>query len=87
MAEYLVDEFIGETEAGTLEDEVDKNVSLLYDMYILCKKGKNKDAREQKVREMLSACQTEDQVHNTVRDAIVGKLTLNDILKRKGLLQ
>ena len=87
MKEYLTDEFIGENIECTLADEVDKNVSLLYDMCILCKNANRRDARERIVREMLSSCQNEDQMHNAVRDAIVGKLTLNEILKRKGYLQ
>lgn len=87
MAEYLIDEFIGENIECTFEDEVDKKVSLLYDLCILCKKGRFKDKREHLVREMLNSCETTDQINNAVRDAVVGKLTLNDILKRKGYLQ
>ena len=87
MKEYLVDEFIGNTHECSLEEEVDKKVSLLYDLCVLCKKGKGKDTREQTVREMLGSCQTEAQMHNAVRDVILGDITLNQLLKRKGYLQ
>ena len=86
MAEYVIDEFIGANIESTLEDEVDKKVSLLYDLCILCRKM-GADSRERAVREMLGSCQPETQIHNSVRDAVVGKLTLDEILRRKGYLQ
>ena len=85
--EYSVDEFIGEDVDCTLEEEVDKNVSLLYDFCMLCKKGTSQDSREQAVRQLLNAYTTADQMHNAVRDVVVGNLTLNQLLKRKGYLQ
>lgn len=87
MAEYLVDEFIGNTCNGTLEEQVDKKVSLLYDMCILFKHKKEADDREEAVRKLLSSYQTEDQINNVIRDVIFGDLTLNQLLKRKGYLQ
>ena len=84
--EYLIDEFIGANIESTLEDEVDKKVSLLYDLCILFR-NRGADSRERAVREMLGSCQTEAQIHNSVRDAVVGKLTLDEILRRKGYLQ
>ena len=85
--EYSVDEFIGAAEPTTLSDEVDKKISLLYDAYMLCKKGKGADSREQAVRQMLSAYGTETSMDNAVHDVLVGNCTLNEILKRKGYIQ
>ncbi len=84
---YLVDEFIGNAEPCTLEDQVDKKVSCLYDMCKLYRRGKNPDEREKVVREMLKSCTSETQINNAVHDVVVGKYTLNDLLKRKGYLQ
>lgn len=87
MAEYLVDEFIDGTCECTLEEQVDKKVSLLYDMCILLKRKKEADNREQAVRQLLASYQTERQIDNAVRDVIVGNTTLNRLLKQKGYLQ
>ena len=87
MAEYLVEEFIDGTCECTFEEQVDKKVSLLYDMCILTKRKKDADNREQCVRQLLSSYQSERQMDNAVHDIVVGKTTLNDILKRKGILQ
>lgn len=86
MPEYLVDEFIGGTDESTFEEQVDKKVSLLYDMCILLKRRKGADDREEAVRQLLSSYQTERQMDNAVHDIIVGKDTLNAMLKRKGIL-
>lgn len=86
MAEYLVDEFIDGACECTFEDQVDKKVSLLYDLCILSRRT-NKAEYEQAVRQLLSSYQTERQMDNAVHDIIVGKCTLEDVLKRKGYLQ
>lgn len=87
MAEYLVEEFIDGGIECTLEEEVDKKISLLYDMCMLVKRRKGHDEREKAVRELLSSYETETQVNNAVRDIIVGNITLEQLLKRKGYLQ
>lgn len=87
MTEYLVDEFIDGDYECTFEEQVDKKVSLLYDMCILLKRRKGVDDREGAVRKLLSAYQSERQVDNAIHDIIVGNYTLNELLKRKGYLQ
>ena len=87
MAEYLIDEFIDGTCECTFEEQVDKKVSLLYDMCILIKRRKDTDSREQAVRELLSSYSSERQMDNAVHDIVVGKCTINEMLKRKGYLQ
>ena len=84
--EYLTEEFLGENIECTLEEQIDKKVSLLYDLCVLTKHKKSTDGREAAVRELLSSYQNERQIDNTVHDIIVGNCTLNDILKRKGYL-
>lgn len=87
MAEYLVEEFLDGTVECTLEDQVDKKVSLLYDLCVLYKRRNCADNREEAVRQLLSSYETERQIDNAVHDIIVGNYTLNDLLKRKGYLQ
>ena len=87
MAEYLVEEFLGGNCECTLEDQIDKKVSLLYDMCMLVKNRYRHDAREQAVRDLLASYETETQINNAVRDVILGNITLNQLLKRKGYLQ
>lgn len=84
--EYLVDEFIDGTCESTLDEQIDKKVSLLYEMRILLKRTKGADDREEAVRKLLASYQTERQIDNAVHDVIVGNYTLNQMLKRKGLL-
>ena len=86
MAEYLVDEFIDGTYECTLEEQIDKKVSLLYDMCLLTKRRKDADNLEKEVRQLLSSYTNERQMDNAIHDIVVGKYTINDILKRKGYL-
>lgn len=86
MAEYLVDEFINSTCENTLDEQIDKKISLLYDMCILLKHKKEKDDREEAVRQLLSSYTSERQMDNAIHDIVVGKRTLNNTLKRKGFL-
>ena len=87
MAEYLVDEFIGGGIECTLDEQIDKKISLLYDMCMLVKRKKEHDDREKAVRQLLSSYTTETQVNNVIRDVVVGNITINQLLKRKGYLQ
>jgi hypothetical protein len=87
MKEYLVEEFIGGAEPYTIAEQVDKKISLLYDMCILTKRGTRCDKREELVKQWLLTYQTDTQIDNAVFDIIIGKCTLNELLKRKGYLQ
>lgn len=84
--EYLTEEFLSENIECPLEEQIDKKVSLLYDLCKLHKSGKTPDAREHALRQYLATCQTEMQIDNAVRNVVLGNCTLNDILKRKGYL-
>lgn len=87
MPEYLVEEFIdGASVECTLEEQIDKKVSLLYDLCMLYKRRKGVDSREEAVRQLFSSYQNEMQIDNAVHDIIVGNCTLDDLLKRKGFL-
>ena len=85
MPEYLVDEFIGGVDESTFEEQVDKKISLLYDMCILSRSISDAK-RVQATHQLLASCQTERQMDNAVHDIVVGKCTLEDVLKRKGIL-
>ena len=92
MAKYKVDEFLGIEEEFVpivLADEVDKKVDLLYDLCIL-RRTKAKggvDDREDAVRKMLLDCTSLISIDNTVHGVIVGKYTLDQLLKSRGYLQ
>lgn len=80
--EYIADEFVGmNAEPTTIENEVEKKISVLYDMYIL----RNHDAREEAVRKLLLSYETPMRMDNAIHDVIVGNYTLNEWLKRKGV--
>lgn len=67
---------------------IDKKVNILYDFKVL--KGTRAllrdDPRESAVREWLSQYQTERQLDVAVRDLVTEKVSLNTLLKRKGLM-
>ena len=92
MAEYRIDEFLGleETFAPlTLADEVDKKINLLYDLCIL-RRRKSKggvDDLEEATRKLLLSCTSLISIDNTVHGIIVGKYTLDQLLKSRGYLQ
>lgn len=92
---YDADEFLGFAETRTFEEQVDKKISMLYEMYILRRvkvqsapKRKPRfmpDAREELVRKLLLSCQSEITMDNIVRGVIMGDYTLDTLLKRNGL--
>lgn len=92
MAKYKVDEFLDIEEEFVpivLADEVDKKVDLLYDLCIL-RRTKAKggvDDREEATRKLLLECPTLISIDNTVHGVIVGKYTLDQLLKSRGYLQ
>ena len=91
MQEYRIDEFLDMGENATpttYSDEVEKKVSLLYDFAILHKrKYGSPDKREEAVRQLLRSYKSSILLDNAVRSILVGNCTLDDALKRKGLLQ
>lgn len=91
MRHYTVDEFNNrlDTTTDTTEIVVEKKISLLYDFCILVKrKGLHgvviPDPREETVREMLTACETELVMTNRLHDVLKGEYDLNTLLQRNG---
>ena len=85
--EYCATEFLGEEiTPNTLEEEVDKKVSLLYDFCILRSKSHRprNDRREPTVRQMLMECGSAIRMDNALHPVLRGDCTLNELLKRKG---
>jgi hypothetical protein len=92
MAKYTIDEFLGIEEEFVpivLTDEVDKKIDLLYDLCILRRRKRNGgvDEREELMREILLACPNTISIDNAVHGVIVGKYTLDQLLKSRGYLQ
>lgn len=90
MAEYCVDEFVfAEVEPSTFGDEVEKKISLLYDFCILKKRFKRSqpDEREEAVRQLLHSYKTPTAIDNAVRGVLTGNYSINEMLKRKGLIK
>lgn len=89
MAEYRIDEFLGLEEAFvplTLENEVDKKISLLYDLCILQRKSDSVKMAEA-TRKMLLDCPSLISIDNAVHGVITGKYTLEQLLKSRGYIQ
>lgn len=85
--EYTIDEFLGKEESCSYADEVDKKISLLYDLCILCKRRKGSDNREEAVRELFLSYGSEIKMDNAVKGIRMENYTLDDLLKRKGYIQ
>lgn len=69
----------------TIEDIVNEKVELLYDFRILRRgKHKEKDIREQNVREMLLACGSEIRMERAIRGIHTGEYNLNQLLTMRG---
>ena len=83
MKHYKIEEFLTNTTPTSLADEVEKKISLLYDFCILVhKKATAHDAREEMVRQILQKCQSAISIDGVVHDLLVGKITLNELLRR-----
>lgn len=85
MKTYRIDEFIspGIKTTDTLEDVVDKKISLLYDFCILKRdKYTKKDQREELVRTMLTECGTEQRITALLHDVLADRISLDELLKR-----
>lgn len=91
MAQYSADEFNGlerKYEPYTLTKEIDKKINLLYHFCILkCKSTGEADTRELATRKMLLNCPSLISIDNALRGVLVGKCTLDELLKTKGVLQ
>ena len=61
-----------------------EKIRLLYEFCILSMVHHHNDPREARVREMLSACRTEDEAQLTIRGVLLGDETLEQLLARKG---
>ena len=81
MREYLVDEFLGNSDTHSLTEQIDKKVSLLYDLCELHRRKNARDEREAAIRELLSSYTTERQMDNAIHDVVAGKCTINNLLK------
>lgn len=85
MLEYCVNEFLGvDITPNTLEEEVDKKVSLLYDFHKLRQRGRYSDPREPMVRQMLMECGSIYYINAALHSVLRGDCTLDELLKRKG---
>lgn len=83
-AEYIADDFMGtQTEPTNIAIEVEKKVSLLYDLCVLRKRGFKADEREEAVRKLLLSYETPLRMDNAIHDVVVGNCTMNELLKRK----
>ena len=71
--------------ATTIEEVIDEKIDLLYDFRILRRgKHKERDCREENVREMLLACGNENRIDSAIRGIHTGAYTLNELLEMKG---
>lgn len=66
---------------------INEKISLLYDFCILTMRGHKHDPYERRTREMLNACQTENEISRVMHDILVGNYTLEQTLIRKGFLK
>lgn len=83
MRHYQADDFIGETTPDPMNVAVDKKVSLLYQLCILCKDKKDPDAREDAVRKVLSQCTSERALTIALHDVVAGNKSINTFLAQK----
>lgn len=85
MKSYRIDEFIssGIKSTDTLEEVVDKKISLLYDFCVLIReKYTKKDKREELVRAMLTKCGTEQRMTSALHDVLADRMSIDELLKR-----
>ena len=82
---YAVEDFIGGAYVGideTKKDFIAKKISLLHDFCML----KKDDDREQMVFDLLNKCDCERQMDILLHDVVTFKESLDDLLKRKGVM-
>ena len=86
MRHYQTDEFLYDTLPNPVDIAIDKKVSLLYDLCILCKTKTNRDAREAALREVLSHYNSERALTNALHDVVLGNKTIDTFLIQKGVM-
>lgn len=82
MKSYTIDDFTTSECQDTLQDIIDKKVSLLYDFLVLT----DKDGYETHVRTMLSQCSNEREMSVLLHDVLMGYTTLTQLLHEKGVI-
>ena len=81
MKTYTIDEFTVAPCTDTLQDVIDKKVSLLYDFCILRHPKKNEaDPREQSVRAALNQYGSEYRINAKMRDVLIGDASIDTLL-------
>lgn len=83
MHHYQTDEFLYDTLPDPMEIAVDKKVSLLYDLCILCKTKATPDSREAALREVLSQYGSERALTTALHDIVNGNKTIDTFLAQK----
>lgn len=68
------------------EELINEKIELLYDFCILRYRRRKPDARENAVRELLEECGTESRMQNALHDVILERITLTELLQKKGLI-
>lgn len=82
--EYIAEDFVGVSEPTPFETEVEKKISLLYDLCVLNKRYVNATEREEAVRKLLLSYGSPVRMDNAVHDVIVGNCTMSELLKKGG---
>ena len=80
---YQGDDFLYDKLPDPMDVAIDKKVSLLYDLCVLCKSKTNPDAREEALREILSQYTTERALTVALHDVVLGKTPINTFLAQK----
>ena len=73
--------------ACTTEEFVNEKVELLYDFCILRHRRGNPDSREDAVRKLLTKCGTEIKMETVLHDVLLDRISLTELLQKKGLIQ
>lgn len=84
MRHYQTDEFIyDDVLPDPISIAVDKKVSLLYDLCILCKDKKSRDEREAALRDVLSHYKSESALTSALHDVVLGNKSIDTFLEQK----
>lgn len=82
---YVASDFLARYTNDTIEDIIDKKVYLLYDFCLLTRRKRKPDPREATIRKLLADCGNESRMTITLRDVLIGRITLDDLIEKKGL--
>ena len=84
---YVASDFLARYTNDTVSDIINKKVSLLYDFCILTHGRKRKpDPREDTIRQLLADCGNESRMTIVLRDVLIGRVTVDELLEKKGLM-